>query len=197
MQSSGGCKIEKPAMQDTHARSATQDEHARSATPDTHARSATPDTHARSATPGVLARATLWFGGAALFLAAATDFASVVGRHIGVNLFGSTEIVQLLIVGIVSAALVSATLHGTHAAVHLLAARLNPRLKRLQHRLSEAVTVCVLLAMLAGSAYVFVLLLPLDERSDLLGLPIAPARCVWCVALIVSAAHSTRQAWRR
>ena len=139
-------------------------------------------------------RATLWFGGAALFLAAATDFASVIARHIGVTLFGTTEIVQLLIVGIVSTALVSATLQGSHAAVHLLAARLGPRLKRVQHRLSEAVTACVLLTMLAGSATVFALLLPLDERSDLLGLPIAPARCVWCVALLVSATHAAFRA---
>ena len=79
-----------------------------------------------------------------------------------------------------------ATLHDAHAAVQLLAARLGPRAKSIQHRATEAVTALVLLVMLTGSAWVFILLLPLDERSDLLGLPIAPARFLWSAALLIA-----------
>ena len=79
-------------------------------------------------------------------------------------------------------------------AVQLLAARLGPRAKAIQHRATEAVTALVLLVMLAGSAWVLVLLLPLDERSDLLDLPIAPARFLWSAALLCSGLPDRR--WR-
>jgi TRAP-type C4-dicarboxylate transport system permease small subunit len=146
---------------------------------------------------GWLARALILCGGTCLFLAVATDFAAVVVRHVGHGLFGSTELVQWLIVGIVSTSLVFATLHDAHAAVQLLAARLGPRAKSIQHRATEAVTALVLLVMLTGSAWVFILLLPLDERSDLLGLPIAPARFLWSAALLIAVCLTAAGAWRK
>ncbi len=145
----------------------------------------------------MLARALVWSGGTCLFLAAGTDFAGVVLRHVGHGLFGATEVVQWLIVGIVSTSLVYATLYDAHAAVHLLSARLGPRARMVQQRATEAAAAIVLLIMFLGSAFVFVLLLELNERSDLLGLPIAPARLIWLAGLLISAALTAAAAWRR
>jgi TRAP-type C4-dicarboxylate transport system permease small subunit len=134
-----------------------------------------------------LRRASQWIGGAALLGAVGVDFVSVVARHVGLRLLGSIEIIQFCIVAAISSALVLATLEGSHAAVHLLVTRVSPRAQALLHRVSDGFSVVAFAALLVGNLWVFSDLLPLEERSDLLHLPFAPARAFFCVALALCA----------
>jgi TRAP-type C4-dicarboxylate transport system permease small subunit len=136
----------------------------------------------------LLDRASLILGGAALACAVAIDFTSVVARHLGLSVLGAIEIIQFCIVAAISSALLSASLHGSHAAVHLLVTRVGPRMKLLLHRFSDLLTVALLIAVLTGSLWVLIELMHLDERSDLLRLPFAPARMLWCLSLALTAA---------
>ena len=148
------------------------------------------------AAQAILSRASFWLGGAALFLAMAMDFVSVVVRHLGLRVVGSVEIIQLCIVAAISSAMVLATASGSHAAVHLLTTRLSPRLREAFQRGADLMTSVTFAILLAGDAWILVDLWPLDERSDLLGLPFAPARLLWCLSLAFAAALALAAAIR-
>jgi TRAP-type C4-dicarboxylate transport system permease small subunit len=132
---------------------------------------------------GLLSTACYAIGGFALLAAMATDFVSVVTRHFGFGTVGALEIVQYCIVGAISAAIVIATLNGAHAAVHLLVERVGPATKRALHVLSDVFTALFFAGVLIGDIWLASDVWNRDERSDLLGLPIAPARIIWCVSL--------------
>jgi TRAP-type C4-dicarboxylate transport system permease small subunit len=138
----------------------------------------------------LLLRAFLTLGGLALFAMIGVDFASVVARHLGLRFLGSIEIVQLCIVVAVGSALVAATLTGAHASVHLLVSRVNPAWRARLERLSEAATLLAFALLCAGGLWVLADLWPLDERSDLLRLPFAPARVFWGLVLALAATVS-------
>jgi TRAP-type C4-dicarboxylate transport system permease small subunit len=134
-----------------------------------------------------LLRASYGIGGAALFAMVAVDFTSVAARHLGLRVLGAIEIIQICIVIAISAAILTATLEGSHAAVHLLVTRVGPRARRALERLSEILSVVLFMGLLIGGLWVAIDLWPMDERSDLLRLPFAPARFVWCLALLLCA----------
>lgn len=113
----------------------------------------------------------------------AADFAGVVGRAIGWNPLGLVEVVQVCVVGAISAALVMATLEGAHAAVHMLTGRLPPRLRQVLGRLSDGLGALLFASLAAGSAWMLSDTWALDERTDVLGLPVAPERIACLVAL--------------
>ena len=137
-----------------------------------------------------LLRASYGIGGAALFAMVAVDFTSVAARHLGLRVLGAIEIIQICIVVAISAAILAATLQGAHAAVHLLVTRVGPRARLGLERLSDVLSVTLFLGLLFGGTWVLKDLWPQDERSDLLRLPFAPARMVWCLALALSALAS-------
>ena len=135
----------------------------------------------------VLRRVCLITGGLAMFMAVLLDFGSVVARHVGLRAVGSLEISQFCITALISSAVVLATLEGAHASVHLLVTRVGPQVKVLLERLSEVLTFVAFAGLAAGDIWVASELLPLDERSDLLHLPFAPARLLWSTCLAVCA----------
>ncbi|HWA23775.1 MAG TPA: TRAP transporter small permease [Caulobacterales bacterium] len=137
---------------------------------------------------GPLAKACFVVGGVSLLAAMAIDFVSVAGRHLGFPIVGALELVQYCIAGIVSTAVVVATLTDNHAAVHVITERLGAAARRVLSRFSDVMSVLFFLAVLAGDAWIAWELWPRDERSDLLGLPFAPMRMLWCAGLVTASA---------
>ena len=123
-------------------------------------------------------------GATALCCAMAADFAGVLGRALGWNPLGLVEVVQLFVVAAISCSLVIATLEGAHAAVHMLTARLSPRMARSLERASNAFGALLFAALAIGAAWMLGDTWPLDERTDVLGLPVAPERIIALLALI-------------
>jgi TRAP-type C4-dicarboxylate transport system permease small subunit len=136
--------------------------------------------------PEKLAMVCFAIGGFSLIAALGIDFLSVICRRLGFPLVGSVELVQYCIAGIVSTAVVVATLTDNHAAVHVLTERLSATARRALARLSDLMSVAFLLALLIGDAWIALELWPRDERSDLLQLPFAPMRLLWCLALALA-----------
>lgn len=126
-------------------------------------------------------------GGVGLFAAMAVDFLSVVGRHIGLPFAGAIEIVQVCVVIAASAALVGATLAGTHAAVHVITERLPAGPRRILARLAALLATLFFAGLALGGLWLLSDTLPGDERTDLLHLPLAPLRILWCGACAAAA----------
>lgn len=137
-------------------------------------------------------------GAIGLLGAMCVDFAAVVGRHIGVPLLGSIELSQLCIVCMASASLLGTTLERGHARVQLLTERLPSRASTALERLSNALSALFFAFLLIGSCVLVAELWNGDEVSELLHLPIAPLRVLWCaVAAGIVATFLARALARR
>lgn len=136
-------------------------------------------------------------GGTALLVAMAADAIAVVGRHVGMPLLGSIEIVQAAVLLAAAAAMLVATIRGTHAVVHLLVDRwpkwLRPWLRAAIGLLSAA----FFLALLAGSVWIAVDLWTGHEESELLRIPYRPLRLAVIAATAAIAAAFLIHAFRR
>src|ERR1700728_4476867 len=107
-------------------------------------------------------------GAAALLLAMAVDVLAVVGRHIGVSLLGSIELVQAAMLLASSAALVAATLQRQHASVHLLIDRLPAQMQRAAAVCGLLLSIVFFLCLTAGSVWIAADMWSAHEASDLL-----------------------------
>jgi TRAP-type C4-dicarboxylate transport system permease small subunit len=130
-----------------------------------------------------LTRLAFAIGALGLLGAMLVDFIAVVGRRSGVPLLGSIELSELCIVCMASASLLSVTLERGHASVHLLTERLAERPKRMFARASDALSGLFFAFVLGGSGLLLLELWHGAEHSELLGLPIAPLRAIWCASL--------------
>jgi TRAP-type C4-dicarboxylate transport system permease small subunit len=142
-------------------------------------------------------RALVIVGGAALLIAVATDFLAVVGRHIGVPLLGSIEVVQAAVLVAASAAIVVATIERRHAVVHLLTNRLSPEGRGRLARLGDALGALLFAAFLAGAAWIAADMWQGHEESELVRIPFAPLRLIEIAALaavaMIFAIHAIRR----
>jgi TRAP-type C4-dicarboxylate transport system permease small subunit len=127
-------------------------------------------------------------GAAALLLAMAIDVLAVIGRHVGISLLGSIELVQAAMLLASSAALVTATLHRQHASVHLLIDRISARWRARVATFNGVLSIIFFLALAAGSIWIAHDLWNAHESSDLLGIPYAPLRIAGIIALLTTAA---------
>ena len=121
-------------------------------------------------TPSLLRRVLVVVGGGALLLAMAVDALAVVGRHTGIPLLGSIEIVQAAVLVSGGMALLMATLAGVHARVHLLVDRAPPLLRDVLARLGLACGAVLYLGLLVADLWSGF------EESELLRLPYRPLR---------------------
>ncbi len=135
---------------------------------------------ARAPAPLILA------GGAALIVAVATDALAVIGRHVGLPLLGSIEIVQAAVLVGSAVAILVATIEVRHAAVHLLVDRMGPTAKDILMRFSRAVAALLFLALIAGSVWVASDLWTGREESELLRIPYGVLRVIEIAALIAT-----------
>jgi len=145
----------------------------------------------------IVRKALLLFGGAALFVAVAADGLAVIGRHVGIPLLGSIEVVQAAVLIVSSVALVIATLDRRHAVVHLLVNRLGDGAKARIARAGSLLAALLFLAFLIGGGWIAFDMRGGHEESELLRLPYAPLRLVELGALLAVAIICLAQAIRK
>jgi TRAP-type C4-dicarboxylate transport system permease small subunit len=136
----------------------------------------------------ITARGPLFYLGAgALLIAMAVDAVAVAGRHIGLPLLGSLELVQAAILLASSSALVSATLARRHASARFLVDRVSPRLRAVMQHISGILTFLFFAALAAGQVWIAAELWYGHEDSELLHIPYAPLRIASVAAVILTA----------
>jgi TRAP-type C4-dicarboxylate transport system permease small subunit len=125
-----------------------------------------------------------YLGGIALLFAMAVEAMAVLGRHIGIPLPGSIELVQAAILVAASAAMVSATLADKHARVRVVVDRLNCGPLVILKRVQAVVSALFFFSLAAGSIWIFMDLWGGYEESEVLHIPYAPLRIVCIVAVL-------------
>lgn len=127
-------------------------------------------------------RLLVLFSGGALLGVMGTDFIAVIGRHVGLPLLGSIEIVQALVLIAAAGAMLATTIAGTHAVVHLLAERVSPATRDLLARFNDALSALFFLALTGASIWLAWDMIGGHEESELLRIPYAPLRIVLILA---------------
>jgi TRAP-type C4-dicarboxylate transport system permease small subunit len=132
----------------------------------------------------LLTRVSFGLGAFGLLGAMLIDSGAVVGRHLGLPLLGSIELVEACVVLMASASLVGTTLEKGHASVHILRQRLSSTGRARLQRASDLLSALFFAVLALGSLVVASDLWVGDERTELLGLPLMPLRALWCVSAI-------------
>lgn len=141
-------------------------------------------------------KAIILIGGVALLGATATDSVAVIGRHIGLPLRGSIELVQLFVLIAGSLALLVATADQAHAKVHLVVDRMGDAGKSVMARLSGLLGAVFFAGLLAGSLWLMADLWNGHEQSELLGISWRLMRLFANLALLTTIAVLLGQAVR-
>lgn len=141
--------------------------------------------------------ALIWLGGLALLLACATDTLAVIGRHVGIPVRGSIEIVQACVLVAGGIALIIATQAGSHARVHLVIDRIGTDWRRRINRTSALLGALFILASLVGCLWIASDLWNSQEVSELLGLPYRALRIIGNLCLLLVALAWLRKALER
>jgi TRAP-type transport system small permease protein len=142
----------------------------------------------------LLTRLSFGLGALGLLGAMLIDSGAVAGRHLGVPVLGSIELVEACVVLMASASLVGTTLGHGHASVHILTQQLSAAGRTRLHRVSDLLSAIFFGVLALGSLVVARDLWGGDERTELLGIPLLPLRALWClsalgiVALFIAAA---------
>lgn len=129
----------------------------------------------------------IWIGGLALLAATLVDTFAVIGRHIGLPLTGSIELMQAVVLVSGSIGLVVATWDLSHARVRIVVERLSPAARRVADVLSDLLTLAFVLALLAGSVWLSADLWNGHEQSELVGVPWLVLRLIANVCLFACA----------
>lgn len=129
----------------------------------------------------ILTRLAIWTGGLALLSATAIDTFAVIGRHIGLPLGGSIELMQAAVLVSGALGIVISSLDDAHARVKLVVDRLPAGLRGAADRASDLLSVLFVLALLAGSAWIALDLRGAHEESELVGVP------WWLLRLVANA----------
>lgn len=159
----------------------------------------TPDVgqlHAGRQPTGPLAKAAYVLGSIGLLAATAADSLAVAGRHTGLHLLGSIELVQAAVVLLASAAMLMVTIAGGHATVHIVTERLSPLRAIRLRRVTDLVSAAVFLLLAAGSIWVLAELWHGHEQTELLHIPLRWLRLFWVALAILVALHFVRDAFR-
>ncbi|WP_338243440.1 TRAP transporter small permease [Aurantiacibacter hainanensis] len=133
-------------------------------------------------------RIAIWMGGIALLAATAIDTLAVIGRHVGLPVTGSIELMQAAILVSSALGLVIATIVQSHARVRLFIDRLSPSAQVLADRVSDALSLIFFVGLLAGSIWLSIDLWDAHEQSEILGVPWRWLRMFANACLLVAAA---------
>ena len=128
-----------------------------------------------------------YLGSFALLSAMTVDAVAVLGRHIGIPLPGSIELVQAAILLASSVAMLSATLADKHARVHFVVNHLKGGPLVMLKRIQAVFGVLFFGALAAGSIWIFMDLWDGFEESEVLHIPFAPLRIV-CILSVLGVA---------
>jgi TRAP-type C4-dicarboxylate transport system permease small subunit len=140
-----------------------------------------------------MVRGIVLLGGAALLGAMAIDVVAVIGRHTGIPLLGSIELVQVLVAVAGAMALLIACLHDSHARVRLLLVRLAAAPRRRLLQIDDVLMAMFLLALAAGSGWILYELWGSHEETELWRLPYRPLRLLVVLTLLVAAGLMLRR----
>ena len=146
---------------------------------------------------GLATRISFLAGAAGLLAAMGLDAAAVVGRHIGLPLLGSIELIRAAVVIAASSALVGVTLGESHATIHLLTERLPPGVRAALARATSLVCAAFFAWLAAGSIWVTAELWDGAEASEVLELPYKPLRLFWCASVLLVLVLFLRAAFDR
>ena len=132
-------------------------------------------------------------GGVALLAATAIDTFAVLGRHVGIPVPGSIEMMQavVLVSGVI--AMLVATIENAHARVRLVVERLSPGRRAIADRLSNLLSLIFFAALFGGSSWIAWDLRDAYEQSELLGIPWMLLRLIAGLVLLATCAVL---AWR-
>ena len=156
-----------------------------------------PHGEAGPAGAGRLGEAAYLVGSLGLLAATFTDALAVAGRHTGLHLIGSIELVQASVVLVASSAMVAATIVGAHASVHILTERLAGTTARRLARIASVLSALLFLLFAAGSIWVAGDLWDGFEQTELLGIPLRWFRLLWIAAALLVAFLFLHAALRR
>ena len=140
-----------------------------------------------AAPAGRIGETAYLIGAIGLLTATATDALAVAGRHTGFHLLGSIEIVQAAVVFIASAAMVAATVVGSHASVHILTERLSETRVRALAKFAGLLSALLFGILAAGSIWVASELWSGFEQTELIGIPLKWLRMIWIAAALLIA----------
>lgn len=118
-----------------------------------------------------LPSAVIWLGGLALLAATAIDTLAVIGRHVGLPLLGSIELVQAAVLVAGTVALVVATAADRHARVRLLVDRLGSSGRAVADSVADFLAALFLLGVFLGSAWLAIDVWSGHELSEIAGVP--------------------------
>jgi TRAP-type C4-dicarboxylate transport system permease small subunit len=136
--------------------------------------------------PGRFGEKCLFYLGAtALLFAMAVDTIAVLGRHLGLPLWGSIEMVQAAILVASSSAILSATLARKHVRVRILMDRLKGRSGIWLQRIQDVFSALFFCLLTAGSVWIFLDLRNGYEESEILHIPYAPLRIICITSMLV------------
>ena len=116
-------------------------------------------------------KAAIWLGGIALLAATAIDTLAVIGRHLGIPVTGSIELMQAAVLVSGALGLTIATIVQSHARVRLFVDRLSPAGQAIADKVSDTLSLIFFLALLIGSAWISIDLWDAHEKSEILGVP--------------------------
>lgn len=135
-----------------------------------------------------LQRAVFALGVFALASAMATDAIAVAGRHLGVALLGSIEVMQALIVLLATSAMLITTLVDGHARVRIVLEKVSQSAVLRLERLSDIASAAAFLWLALGSIWLASDLWNGAEVTEILNLPLRWLRVVWIGGCLVIAA---------
>ncbi|GAB1256387.1 hypothetical protein NBRC116494_08890 [Aurantivibrio plasticivorans] len=109
--------------------------------------------------------------------------ASAIGRHFGLPLPGTVEIVEALILVTAAAGILSTTIERAHASAKLITELLPPSTRRFVEVLGLILGIIFCAGLVIGNTWLIYDVWGLQEASHLLGIPIVPLRILFVAAL--------------
>lgn len=143
---------------------------------------------------GPMAMVAYIIGGVGLMGATFVDSLAVAGRHLGLGLLGSIELVQVSVILLGAAAMVIATMTHNHASVHIFTERMRPKTQGTWKRIAAFISGLAFLTVAAGSMWVLSDTWAGFEETELLHIPIKWLRLVWVLCALTIAGLFLRQA---
>lgn len=126
----------------------------------------------------------IYVGSIGLLVEMVVVFITALMRNLGLTFPGSIEVVETIIVVVASAALVMTTLATSHATVRLVIDRVSPKTGRILHCLTHLLGAFFWLLMAVAGFWILTETWGEEERTMLMGIPLAPLRTIWLVACI-------------
>jgi len=131
-------------------------------------------------------RGPLFHAGAlGLVTATVIDAIAVSGRWLSLPLHGALEIIQAAVLITACASMITATVEGTHATVHLLLNRVGPRMRTLLVRVGSLIGVVFFAGLTVASVWLTIEHWEGREQSELLHIPFRPLRLVCSASMLI------------